>query len=91
MDNVLIVHFGQNLTHLLSELVQAFLWDFLGRGERGGGDVVSYGDGADDVFQEDAVGGVVYKVDDWCRYAWRERKRERERNREKVRERNIRH
>lgn len=67
VNDVLVVHLGQDLTHPLSQSLQSSL---LARvGSLDGRDVVAHRAGSQDFLQENAVGGVVNKVNDRGGYA----------------------
>lgn len=67
VDDVLVVHLGQDLAHPLCQTLQPRL--LAGVGLLGGHDVVTHSGGIRDFFQEDTVGGVVHKVHNRGGYA----------------------
>lgn len=67
VDDVLVVHLGQDLTHPLGQSLQFSL--LAGVGLLGGRDMVAHRGGSQDFLQENTVGGVVHKVHNRGGYA----------------------
>lgn len=67
MNDVLVMHFSKDLAHLLYYGVETYRVLTRGLAQ---GNVVPHSNGIYKVFQEDAMGDIVHKINDWSADAW---------------------